>query len=326
MSHPTRPRRAGALVLAAALLALGACSGSGDGEDDAGPGTSTESTAPAEAATSSDGEPGNPAGPEVPVDDSDDHADQRYVALGDSYTSAPGVEPLDEADEACGRSLVNYPRLVQGAFGGSELVDVSCSGATTADVIYPQQTGGATVPAQIDAVTAETTVVTLSTGGNDFGAFAVLSGQCNTPGTPGCPELTVEGAQRALDEIQTSLVDTIGQISERAPQARVLVVGYPQIIPADTLACGDELPLPAEALGLARVVNEQLAAMQQRAAETAGAEYVDVFAATEGHDLCSDEPWINGGDWDFAAPYHPLAAEQRAAALAVIETLQTPQR
>jgi len=61
-----------------------------------------------------------------------------YVALGDSYTSAPLVpnqhgEPID-----CGRSDHNYPSLVAEALGVATFVDVSCGSAKTKHMTEPQ--------------------------------------------------------------------------------------------------------------------------------------------------------------------------------------------
>ncbi|WZH51318.1 MAG: SGNH/GDSL hydrolase family protein [Nocardioides alkalitolerans] len=258
-------------------------------------------------------------GPEVRTDDSDDFADQSYVAMGDSYTAAPGVQPADDSSGLCGRSEVNYPHLVQGAFGGSELADVSCSGATTADLLAPQQLSTGAVPAQIDAVTADTDIVTISTGGNDFGAFALLAGDCVQTG---CEDIDIAAVQAGLAQLSTDLAGAIEQVQERAPEARVLVVGYPQVVPAGNEGC-DDVPLDAQTIGLARLLNQELSNAQKRAAETAGVEFVDLYAATQGHALCSDEPWINGGDTTGAVPYHPLESGQRAAAAAIVELLDS---
>ncbi|MDT9593322.1 SGNH/GDSL hydrolase family protein [Nocardioides zeae] len=311
MTSPTPVALRRTALAGALLLALSACSGGSDdvSEPDLSPEVSTSTSDGADGGSGAEG-------PEVRTDDSDDFADQRYVAMGDSYTSAPGVAPVDNASGLCARSTINYPSLVQGAYGGSELADVSCSGATTADLLAPQTLGdGTTVPAQIDAVTPDTDVVTMSTGGNDFGAFALLAGSCSAGS---CPDLTLESAQEGLAGIETDLAAAIRAVQERAPEARVLVVGYPQVAPA-TEGC-DALPVTPEEVGLVRLLNSELANAQRRAAEAAGVEFVDLFAATEGHALCSEEPWIND-DSPAAAPYHPLPPEQRAAAAALVELL-----
>lgn len=295
-----------AAVLASLVLTLGACSGQSD--DTGGRGGDAggrESSAEADP------------GPDVRVDDSDDFADQTYVAMGDSYTSAPGVEPVDAASGGCDRSEVNYPSLVSGAYGGSTLLDVSCSGATTADVLAPQVLGdGTTVPPQIDAVTAETDLVTLSTGGNDFGVFAILAGVC-TDG--GCPDLDIATVQEGLAQVTTDLTATIQAIRAKAPDARVLVVGYPQVAPEGD-GC-DDAPLEGNEVTLARLLNQQLVEAQRSGAEAADAEFVDLWDVTQGHALCADDPWINGLSGEGAAPYHPFAAEQRAAAAEVVAAI-----
>ena len=51
-----------------------------------------------------------------------------YVAMGDSYTSAPGVG--ETVDAGCFRSSSNYPSLVAADLGLA-LTDVSCGGATS---------------------------------------------------------------------------------------------------------------------------------------------------------------------------------------------------
>ncbi|MDH3039159.1 GDSL-type esterase/lipase family protein [Streptomyces sp. TRM75561] len=85
-----------------------------------------------------------------------------YVALGDSYVSAPGVP--DEIDAACARSSGNYPHLLAGKIK-AQLTDVSCAGATTADLAAPQ----GTAPAQFTALNRKTDLVTVTIGGNDIG-------------------------------------------------------------------------------------------------------------------------------------------------------------
>src|SRR5258708_24306794 len=94
-----------------------------------------------------------------------------YVALGDSYTSAPVIpnqhgDPID-----CGRSDHNYPSLVAEALGAATFVDVSCGSAETKHMTEPQ-TGlplGGTNPPQFNALRPDATLVTVGIGGNDAG-------------------------------------------------------------------------------------------------------------------------------------------------------------
>ena len=59
------------------------------------------------------------------------------------------------------------------------------------------------------------------------------------------------------------------------------------------------------------------------AATATGATYVDVWKASQGHDICSADPWINGSvdHKGKALRYHPFAAEQAAVAELVESTL-----
>ena len=89
----------------------------------------------------------------------------RYVALGDSYSAGPLIPTTDLAG-GCARSDHNYPSLVAKGLGVRTLVDVTCSGATTADVTHVQRTfGDARIPPQGRMLTPDTDLVTIGIGG-----------------------------------------------------------------------------------------------------------------------------------------------------------------
>jgi hypothetical protein len=100
----------------------------------------------------------------------------------------------------------------------------------------------------------------------------------------------------------------------------VVVVGYPQIVPASGTC--PELPLARGDYAYGRQINKGLADAVRVGARKADA-YVDVFAASAGHDICADDPWINGIQTDpaRALAFHPFAAEQRAVADLVLDAL-----
>lgn len=255
---------------------------------------------------------------------------QQYVALGDSYTAAPLVPTMSMAD-GCLRSGSNYAALVAASLPGTELVDRSCSGADTSHLLAPQETGDGTVPPQLGAVTADTDVVTLGIGGNDFNLFGNLMGYCtflrgqdpsgspcrNAAQQPDVGDIYLD----VLPGIRTHLVDAVAEIRRRAPDAQVLVVGYPQIVPAGA-GC-TALPFARGDVAYARMVNRRLVTTVRAAAKRADATYVDVWSATEGHDICADDPWINGAQTvaEKALAYHPFAAEQAAVAELVLAEL-----
>ncbi|GAB3998331.1 SGNH/GDSL hydrolase family protein [Nocardioides marmoraquaticus] len=241
-----------------------------------------------------------------------------YVALGDSYTSAPFV-PLTDVAGGCFRSDTNYPSLVAEALG-AELTDVSCAGADTTDVRSRQLRG---VPPQAQAVTPEAQLVTVALGGNDGGVFSTLVGQCGRPGAPSrcARELTASDESRLaqrLERTSDDLLRTLRLVQRRAPDAQVLAVGYPTIVSADR-GC-EALPLSDGTRRVAARLNTALNDAVRSAAERAGVTYVDVAEATADHDICADEPWVNGADTDQqrALAFHPFAEEQQAVADAVL--------
>ena len=89
------------------------------------------------------------------------------AALGSSFAAGPGIEPI--ADQVAMRSARNYAHLFADRVG-AELVDLTVSGASTANVVdTPQQTmTGQTLPPQIDGVPVDADIVTITAGGNDL--------------------------------------------------------------------------------------------------------------------------------------------------------------
>jgi lysophospholipase L1-like esterase len=249
-----------------------------------------------------------------------------YVALGDSYTSAPFV-PVTQVAKGCLRSRANYPALAARAMG-AELEDRSCSGARTVDLRRNQY---AEVPPQLTAVKPGVDLVTVSVGGNDEGVFTQLVARCtrlrtqDPTGAPCRSFMRSTGSDQLLSALRTTrsrVTDVVREVRHLAPKAKVLVVGYPQIISADNRC--DKLPLAAGDYAYGERVNRALTEALRYAAEATGSTYVDVWAASQGHDICSDDPWINGAvnDQKRAAAYHPFAAEQIAVADLVVDAFR----
>lgn len=281
-----------ALVLSAALVTAGCDSGGGD----------------------------EPSGPV-----------EKYVALGDSYTAGSGIgTPVADAGAGCGQVTRNYPRLVAEALG-AQLVDASCAGAATGNAYSNQTVNGDQVwPAQLNLVTRDTDLVTVSFGYNDLGFYvdaliACVSSVAGTNVATACAEpgeSTTTDTGLLADEIGDRLERVLEEVEKRAPDARVLVVGYPQPVPAE----GDcpQLSL-VEKRGQARADLELLDDALREAADDADAGFVDVLKASEGHDICAgDEAWVNGPDQPegVALPFHPFQREQDAIATLVVKAVK----
>ena len=253
----------------------------------------------------------------------------RYVALGDSFTSGAGL-PLTRRDAlSCGRSSLSYPHLVAEAIG-AELVDVSCGGATTENGTEPQSLGGESWPPQLSAVTKDTDLVTVGLGGNDLSWYLEVMFSCTSAaaadptGNP-CEEQSTspESGLTALPpQIGARLEALLTEVHRRAPAARVLLVGYPQPVPARGTC--PELPLATGDYPFVRAQWEAMDAAMREAAAAAGATYVAVLGPSEGHDICAGpDAWVNGVEArsGVAAAYHPLAGGQAAVAELVEEAL-----
>ncbi len=255
---------------------------------------------------------------------------ERYVALGDSFTAAPLVPTTDLA-EGCFRSDSNYPSLVAEQLDVAELVDVSCSGARTRDLTGRQATvPQASVPPQLRAVDRDTDLVTLGIGGNDFDLFHTLVATCSRLGRrqPAGSPCADRLGRRAVDlvarteQIGDRVEAAVRRVQRRAPEATVVVVGYLRLAPEDGRC--RELPFARGDYGYGVRVSEALNDALERAARRTDALFVDMHERSEGHDVCADDPWVNGyrtvqGE---ALAFHPFAAGMEAVADAVLETLR----
>jgi len=247
----------------------------------------------------------------------------KYVALGDSYTASPGTGTIADQD-GCFRSAGSYPEIIARKLH-LDLTNVSCSGATTIGILAPQlSVTRVRRPAQITALTRTTKFVTVGIGINDFDFYRRISSICPAldaahPGTAACAEADRQAPPAArlaalITALQTRATRVLRKVTKRAPRAEVLVIGYPDVIPAHGTCA--ELPLaPGDARFARRIFTGVNRALDGAATET-GARYLDVARATSGHGICSGSPWVAGitSDPRKGVPWHPYAPEQRAVA------------
>jgi len=252
-----------------------------------------------------------------------------YVALGDSYTAGPGILPASPTAPAdCAQSAANYPHL-DALFLGLSLTDVSCSGAKTENFTNEQFPG--VTPPQFNALKPTTRVVTVGMGGNDFNLFATLLEKCTiidyysgylaTYGNVGAP------CQSALEPlVQADLKGDVApsnaalaQIRSLSPNAKVFVVGYPEITPANGF-CPTAIPWTTGDLTWFRNVERQGNALKEAGAIANHDIFVDTFTPSIGHNAC--EPvgtrWIEPLIGSLTGvPVHPNATGQQADAIDV---------
>jgi lysophospholipase L1-like esterase len=240
-----------------------------------------------------------------------------YVALGDSYSAGEGAYQISadlSPDNRCHRTSQAYFHAIADTFPfrtGSQFW--ACSGATTDDVLR----GGDGEPPQIDRVTAGTSLVTLSIGGNDVGFARVLAGcVVRFPWSKGCQSQGA-GIEARMGSLRTALQGVLNKITTTAPLARVIVVGYPRIFSEtsggdfDNLGIGDQHWLNARAKELDDVIRQIAQAADQHIVAIHGAgsvEFVDALYAFAGHEIGTEDPFVNGLDINLSA----LSAEARS--------------
>ncbi|MGW3560597.1 SGNH/GDSL hydrolase family protein [Streptomyces sp. NPDC000963] len=253
----------------------------------------------------------------------------RYVALGDSYASGAGVP--DQTDSACTRSSRNYPALLNAALSPAAHRDVTCGGATTVHMTSAQN---ASAPPQFDALDVGTDLVTLTIGGNDVG-FAGIIVRCVTlgvfdlGGSPCKSSYTWTGTDRlaaTVDAAAPKIAATLDGIRQRAPHARILVTGYPAILPDDGTNCPRVATVAKGDAPWLRDVHKRLNTVIAAQAAAHGAVYVDTYTKSIGHDVCkpAGTRWMEPLLTDAAAPFHPNAAGERAMADAVLAAARRP--
>lgn len=238
-----------------------------------------------------------------------------YVALGDSYTAAPFV-PLTDIAYGCVRSTNNYPHLVARALRIEDVQDRSCSGAQTYDLFAPQVTSREMrVAAQMDALDGRTDLVTVGIGVNNGHLYARMATVCRKLTTLCRLHDERRTLNAILDRLGPVLAHTLEEVRLRAPNARVLLVSYPKLLPAH----GDcpELPrMRPRDRDTFRQVNYRLRNVMAAAAAAARVEFVDYYRASIHHDICAPDPWVQGrkGNAHLGAALHPLPAGQAAVA------------
>ncbi|KJK58019.1 SGNH/GDSL hydrolase family protein [Saccharothrix sp. ST-888] len=268
-----------------------------------------------------------------------------YVALGDSYAAGAGVP--GQSAGLCLRSDHNYGHLVAAALGSTSYTDVTCAAAKIKAMTSPQYDAFIRVnDPQLNAVGADTDLVTLGIGGNDLGvsdigigdiiATCIAGAVVNPFGTP-CHDHYADGhwdfgswswqygEDTLVDRIDAAapqLADTLQRIHAKAPNAKVLLVGYPSVLPDNERDCLGRQPVTTGDVAYLRGILGKLNTMLATTAAANDATYVDTLTPTKGHDACSSDRWIEGAlPGSPAVPFHPNATGERVMAKAVLAAL-----
>ncbi|SHG64383.1 GDSL-like Lipase/Acylhydrolase family protein [Jatrophihabitans endophyticus] len=222
-----------------------------------------------------------------------------YVALGDSYSSGVGAGDYVDSSGSCDRSTNAYSQVWADAHSPASYTSVACSGATTADVVADQ----------LSALSATTTLVSITIGGNDED-FAGVMKDCNLKSDDTCVSEIDAAEADARSALSGKLDSLFAQIRDRSPDAELVVLNYP-----------DFYDLDADCVGLSQTKRTKidegidvLSTVLSGAASRAGATFADVRPAFAGHEICDDNRWLHSVNFaDFGISYHPTEDGHRSA-------------
>jgi lysophospholipase L1-like esterase len=217
-----------------------------------------------------------------------------YVALGDSYTSGVGTDNYTSASGNCRQSPQGYPQLWATAHSAAAFTNAACSGAVTTDVLNNQ----------LGPLGAATTLVTITIGGNDAGFSSVMQ-NCITSSDAGC-QSAINTAENYVNTTLIGQLDNVyAAIRSHAPNATVVVLGYPEFYaaPGDCVV-GMDAAKHSYINGGADVLDSRISTESGKY----GFTYVDLRGSfAQGHEICgSANAWLHSVVWtDIDESYHP---------------------
>jgi lysophospholipase L1-like esterase len=230
-----------------------------------------------------------------------------YVALGDSYSSGVGTHDYIPDSGHCKRSPKAYPQLWVNSHRVAKFNFIACSGANTDDVDAKQ----------LGALGPDTSLVTISVGGNDIGFTGVL-GQCLLTDDASCASAVKAAETRIRDDLPAKLDTTYAKIRTAAPNAKVVVVGYPRL---NTLGTCD---IPGYSDAKRTSINAGVDALTNviaGRASAAGFSFADARQRFDGHGVCGSQEWINGPSNPVQESFHPNVDGQADGYLPTVDAM-----
>ncbi|SEQ84992.1 GDSL-like Lipase/Acylhydrolase family protein [Streptomyces sp. yr375] len=229
-----------------------------------------------------------------------------YVALGDSYSSGVGAGGYISSSGDCKRSTKAYPYLWNAAHAPASFTFAACSGARTGDVLA----------GQLGGLNSTTGLVSVTVGGNDAG-FADVMTTCVTSSDSSCLS-RINTARAYVDSTLPGKLDTVySTIRSKAPNARVVVIGYPRFYRLGTVCLG----LSEAKRSAINNAADYLDAATARRAAAHGFVFGDVRTPFTGHEICSGSSWLHSLNLlNIGESYHPTAAGQSGGYLPVLNS------
>ena len=228
------------------------------------------------------------SGPSYP-----DQTTLNYTVMGDSYSAGSGAG----GEGFCGQSTGGYADDIATQLG-ADLTNIACAGFTTTQV----------TDIQVPQLSPDTQLITITASGNDV-AWTTAVGTCLTAALADC-KAAVANSIKLMKQVPRNATTMLKAIKAKAPNARILYLGYPRLFEPQNMLVPPFTPTQVEGAkvlnGAAELLNGILAvtALSNRVA------FVPVAYRFSGHAVPSNDPWINyppalGGESPFA--FHPNA-------------------
>ena len=242
----------------------------------------------------------------------------------------PGLWPTtDPYSNLCHRSTNAYGQQVAEDYGFDDRYDFkACSGAVINDFTTPRDEQNPDKPwsgndgedAQEDYVDADTSLITFSIGGNDAKFADTLQGCIEAGLNPfdSCSdEDERDSTDKLIDDVGPRLTDLLLEMRKKAPNARILVVGYPRFFSnhpdrffdGTQIDKGDQKWINGETRHMDDVMKQ---AVEDAGGFGAGFEFVDVYDAFDGCEIGKDNSCMHNLDNGFSdgklvsnGSYHP---------------------
>ena len=231
-----------------------------------------------------------------------------YVALGDSFAAGVGTRSYYADSGGCYRSPAAYPVLDAGRVGAA-LSFQACSGARTGDVVGKQ----------LGTLSAATTYVTVQVGGNDAGFSSVIT-TCAEPSWASNCGAAIDNAQSYIKNTLPAKLDNVyAAVRAKAPNAKVVVVGYPHLFNGEDCNAGTWFS-PTEERRL-NATADLLNSTTSGRATAKGFGFVNPVQAFTGHAICDTAEWVNGLSSPTRESYHPNVRGQTGYANLVDDRL-----
>ncbi|MEU4090540.1 SGNH/GDSL hydrolase family protein [Streptomyces aureus] len=221
-----------------------------------------------------------------------------YVALGDSYSSGVGAGAYLADSGGCHRSTLAYPYQWKIQSKPAKFSFMACSGATTIDVLN----------SQLGPLDASTTLVSVGAGGNDAGFSDVIRTCVLNAVDSACLNRLDQARAFANTQLPGRLDTLYDAIRQRAPKARVVVVGVPRLYTLDNGFCAGISNTKRQAINDAA---DALDTVMGGRAAAHGFKFADVRYDFANHGICGNEAWLQNANlstvWES---YHPTATGQ----------------